>query len=344
MTNTKITAESFLDSKELREQTMARVEVLDKVKQLFLIPELECMTVKQLADYFEVEFETIKWQYKNNRDEFDEDGVHTKKPYDMKSLSGSQTPTLKMAQRRGFLEITLDDNTVVAIPNCGVKCFPKRAILRMGMLLRDSVIAKEVRTQLLNTFEHATEEQRTYEINKERKLRDDIWDAWGADNIDEVMKASAALDGYRKRYIAALEQKNADLSKKNEEVTSDNKALAAENDIYAKDVLKWTDRASANRAVKVMANMCFKGDYGCLWNTIYKELSYRYGIELKRRASGDKRKKSLLSYVKSNEWVYLFRIIAALCNTNNINIKKLFADAKIDISGIDLSDKASTSV
>lgn len=140
-----------------------RIEVLDKVKQLLLIPEMECMTVKQVADYFEVPFDTIKTQYKSNRDEFDSDGVCLKTPTEFKSTSGLNSTTRKMAQTRTFLEITLDDNTTIAIPNCGVKCFPKRAVLRMGMLLRDSRIAKEIRTQLLNVFEHATTEQRVAE-------------------------------------------------------------------------------------------------------------------------------------------------------------------------------------
>lgn len=209
----------------------------------------------------------------------------------------------------------------------------------MGMLLQGSRVSQEVRTQLLNTFEHATEEQRTYEIDKERKLRDDIWDAWGADNIDEVMKASAALDGYRKRYITALEKQNADLAKKNEKMSADNKALTAENEIYAKDVLKWTDRASANRAVKVLASMCFKGEWNVAWNTVYKELRYKYGIEPKIRAAGKSRKRSLLSYIRDDEWVYLFRVIAALCNQNNVSVKRLFEDAKINIANLDLNCK-----
>lgn len=41
------------------------------------------------------------------------------------------------------------------IPNRGIRCFSKRAVLRFGMLLRDSEVAKEVRTQLLNIKEEA---------------------------------------------------------------------------------------------------------------------------------------------------------------------------------------------
>lgn len=42
-------------------------------------------------------------------------------------------------------------DTEVLINNRGIRCFSKRAILRIGMLLRDSEVAKEVRTQLLAT-------------------------------------------------------------------------------------------------------------------------------------------------------------------------------------------------
>ena len=73
MKNTTITADSLLENKELRDGAIERIEVLDKVKQLFLIPELECMTVKQVADYYEIPLSTVNDQYQNNKLEFDED-------------------------------------------------------------------------------------------------------------------------------------------------------------------------------------------------------------------------------------------------------------------------------
>lgn len=56
-----------------------------------------------------------------------------------------------MSQQNGKMIITLNDNTLLEIPNHGVKCYPKRAVLRMGMLLRDSRVAKEIRSQLSDT-------------------------------------------------------------------------------------------------------------------------------------------------------------------------------------------------
>lgn len=117
---------------------MARVEVLDKVKQLFLIPELECMTITQVADYFGTDSTTIRQQYQRNKDEFDSDGTHIKKMSEFQISNVTSCHTRKVTQQGGGLVISLEDGTEIKIPNCGTRCFPKRAILRMGMLLRDS--------------------------------------------------------------------------------------------------------------------------------------------------------------------------------------------------------------
>lgn len=345
MTNTKITAESFLDNKELREEAKARIEVLDKVKQLFLIPKLECMTVTQVAEYFEVPSKTITSQYNYNKDEFDGDGVHLKSLNDFRSLSDLNSITLKTVQRRGFLEIVLSDNTTVTIPNCGIKCFPKRAILRMGMLLRDSVIAKEVRTQLLNTFEHTTEEQRTAEIDQEENLVSTIIRAALKGDQECAIGTFAEYIGYKNRYIAKIEQHNAELAQENAKISEQKKKidkvnndLKVENHVLATDVLKWTDRATVNRLVRVLAGKLHRG-FADTYNLVYHELLYKYSISLKNRAAKVKKKNlPLIAFVKDDEWVYLYKVVAAICNKCNLNLNKLFRKAKIDVSDLDLTD------
>ena len=44
----------FIDDRTLRDNTVGHYEVLEKVKKLLLIPELEVMTTEQVADYYEV--------------------------------------------------------------------------------------------------------------------------------------------------------------------------------------------------------------------------------------------------------------------------------------------------
>jgi len=49
-----VTAEQLLTNKDLREKLIARLEVLDKVKQVVTMSNTELMTVEQVADYYEV--------------------------------------------------------------------------------------------------------------------------------------------------------------------------------------------------------------------------------------------------------------------------------------------------
>lgn len=340
MGDIEMTPDIFLEYKEMRDKCIGRIELLDKVKQIFLLPELECLTTKQMADYFEVGYEAIKSQYMRNKKEFDEDGVTMKTPSDFKILNGSGRTVKNYAQQNGKLVITLNDNTELVIPNRGIKCFPKRAILRMGMLLQGSRVSQEVRTQLLNTFEHSTDEQRTASINEEENLVGNIVRAALNGDMNTTVTSLTEYIGYKNRYIAEIEEHNKELTKKNAEVTSENKELTVENRVLAGDILKWTDRASANRLVKVLAGMCFHGDFKFAFNTIYKELMYKHGICVSSRQKRDDNRKPKIAYIKDSEWICLFKSAAAICNQNHVSVKKLFEDAKIDISDLDLeSDK-----
>ena len=140
----------IIESKETRSQLMERTETLDKVKALFLISGMEVMTTKQVADYFEVGIEAIQSVYKRNKEEIDSDGTMIKKPSDFRV---SNLNNLKN-NKRGTSVFQLEDGTIIEIQNYGIKCFSRRAILRIAMLLRDSRVAQEVRTQLLNVFEN----------------------------------------------------------------------------------------------------------------------------------------------------------------------------------------------
>lgn len=52
--------QEFIDKKDLRDKAIEKVEVLDKVKRLFMIPSMAMMTVGQVAEYYEVPVETLK--------------------------------------------------------------------------------------------------------------------------------------------------------------------------------------------------------------------------------------------------------------------------------------------
>ena len=302
----KISEETMISNKELQEQYISRVDVLDKVKDLFLIPAMECMTPKQVADYYEVPVDTIRTTYKMNREELVSDGAMTRSIGDIKSLIGCESTYQNITNCRGGIEITIDENTKVFIPNAGIILYPKRAILRVGMLLRDSKIAKEVRTQLLNIVEVAQEEKPeiiTQEIQKEEDLLLNISKAFATGNVMKLMTAMQEYSSYKDRHIKRLE--------------NDKKLLTA-------DILTISDRQMFNAVMRKLV-YTLHIDYPIAFGIFYKQLNYKYGINLKAR--GD-RKPPYIRNVREDEWDKVQKSIVAILEDNHINATEFLESCK----------------
>ena len=71
----EITKEIIIETKEEREALIERVDVLQKVKGLLLLPGLEMATTKQVADFYEVKLTTINNMILMHREELEADGV-----------------------------------------------------------------------------------------------------------------------------------------------------------------------------------------------------------------------------------------------------------------------------
>ncbi len=290
--------ENLLDA-ETRKKLAGRIEVLDKVKSLFLLPEIEIATVQQVADYYEVDFEAIKKCYQRNKDEVDSDGTELKT---LDFWKGHFVPSKDSA--RGSVTFQITDDVKIVVPNAGIRLYSKRAILRIGMLLRDSAVAKEVRTQLLNTFEHATAEQRTEEIQTEQEIYLNYARAALDGNKEELLEAAKAAFDYKNRHIKRLEENN--------------KILAGE-------ILAWSDRASINKAVRSLARMSHQS-FGAMWNELYSELRYKYGMGLSQRG-----KAPYIQYVREDEWKDVQQSLAAICEKYGVDIQKVAEIAKLRV-------------
>lgn len=280
---------NIVEDKSLREQVAGRVDVLDKVKDLFLLPELEMMTTQQVANYYEVDVEAVKKCYRRNRDEIDSDGSIKRSVSDVVDvLRGQNVPT---KNRRGFKELQLNEEVVIRIPNSGgLLLFPKRAILRIGMLLRDSEVAREIRTQLLNTFEHATPEERVEEIDRE---------------LQQVKESNKAL-------------------------TESNKALTDTNKMLTGEILRWDNRPAVNAAVRVIAwEYETKPQYIWmeLYKELRNKHKIDLGIRRGKARNGAYR--SQLSFVKDNEWPVVQQTLAAICVEMGLDPAEIFEKSKV---------------
>ncbi|MDQ0843840.1 hypothetical protein [Streptomyces sp. V1I6] len=136
---------ALLESRAMRVEHAGRVEALDKVKALALLPDSIHVSTEGVARYFEVSTEVIKKVTQRHREELTENGMHVLKgsdlgEYQRDSLSLSYEGEVSYPQRRSSLTL-----------------FTRRTVLNIAMLLRDSDIARRVRTHLLDAEESLRE-------------------------------------------------------------------------------------------------------------------------------------------------------------------------------------------
>lgn len=126
--------EEMLKNKKKRDENAKNTHVIDKVKKLHTLPDDFNATIEMAATYFEVDKEALNSLIKDNRTELESDGL----------------VILKGSELKDFVMSLKDMANIVNPKTRSLTLIPRRAILRMGQLLRYSKIAIEVRNQLLN--------------------------------------------------------------------------------------------------------------------------------------------------------------------------------------------------
>ncbi|MFD7897297.1 hypothetical protein ACFV0C_22145 [Streptomyces sp. NPDC059568] len=129
---------ALLESRSMRDSVMGRVETLDKVKALRLLPDGVHITTEGVARYFEVSTGVIRQLTARHREELSANGMHVVRGSDLREyqsdkMSLSSGEAGSYPQRRSSLTL-----------------YTRRAVLNIAMLLRDSDIARCVRTYLLD--------------------------------------------------------------------------------------------------------------------------------------------------------------------------------------------------
>lgn len=141
---------ALTESRAMRAQTASRVDVLDKVKALALLPDGVHATTEIVAAYFEVDIEAINSVVRRNRQELEENGLH--------KLTGSDL--------REFKEATGGQTDQRLGRSGSLRLFTRRTVLNVGQMLAESDVARRVRTYLLDIEETATPEQKATAIER----------------------------------------------------------------------------------------------------------------------------------------------------------------------------------
>ena len=239
-----------------------------------------------MADYYEAGLEAIASLVKDNREELLEDGLINATGVETKQILGKFSKDF--ANQRGYF--TCDG---IKFNHRNNLLFTRRSILRVGMLLRDSLIAREVRSQLLNIEEKVSDEVKIQDITEEQSLMLAVGMAFASGDLNAFATASTNLVAFKNRHI---EQLQAD----NEKLENDNMALAG-------DILEWSDRKKMSAGIRRLKTFTTL-TYADLWNELYRNLQYKYGISLKQRG-----KSPFIQHVKESEWDKVIKVFSAMC-------------------------------
>lgn len=204
----------------------------------------------------------------------------------MMMLTGKEVKTVlgsdKMGQYtissgRGKLEVQTEGNVFVLSPARNT-LFPRRAILRVGMLLRDSEIAKEIRTQLLNVEENADEGIATLEIDKEAKLYENLGRAWASYDLKKVMEAQKELEAYKNRHVTDMEERIAELEKLAKEQEQQVKEQEERISKYERVSSDEEDPRKATTTLVRAVSRESGSPVGVVWSLMYKTFEKDYNV------------------------------------------------------------------
>lgn len=286
--------ENIISDRSMRDKCVGRFDVLEKVKKLLLLPGTDLMSIDQVADYYEVSSQGIKNLYSQNREEIDGDGTKLL-PRDFYNRSNEKSTSVDIKQTS--VTYTFEDGQIVTINNRGLKAFSKRAVLRIGMMLQQSSVAREVRNQLLNIEEKSSDELKVQDINEEQSLMLAVGMAVASGDANAVAVATTNLIAFKNRHI--------------EKLKNDNKALA-------EGILEWKDRNKLNAGIRKLAAVTGI-HFSKMWNELYKNLQYKYGICLKQRGGTP-----YVQWIKESEWDSVMKTFCAMCEAYEQSPTEMF--------------------
>lgn len=287
----------LIEKKELRNEFIERIEILEKVKELLLLPDINLATTQQVADFYEVDIEVIKWHVKTNKDEIESDGYTV---WNADSFIRENNYPIKINKNRGSFEVEFSNGQKEKFAPRGVALFTRRAILRVGMLLRDSTIAKEVRTQLLNIEEKTTTEDKISSVTDEQQLMINVM--YAKDDSERLL-AFSKFNDYKNRYINTLENKVESL---------------------VEGILTWDVREGINRMVRKIATKTFNNNFTSAWDKVYAEMLYKHNIGINaRKKNCNKKKPTVFDVLDESEIRLLVKSCSSLCEMYKINIDDL---------------------
>lgn len=164
------------------------------------------------------------------------------------------------------------------------------------MLLRDSEVAREVRTQLLNIEENTISEIKIQSITEEQQLIFNIGKAYVEGDMDSFAKATMAYKNFLSRHAMDIQ--------KNGKIVSDEK-------------LGWQKRNQLNAAMRQLSRSTGIPVYS-IWNELYSNLEFGCKICVKKRGNPP-----YIQYLEEKEWGDVVNRFNMMCDDYEEPKKKI---------------------
>lgn len=290
----------LLTNVKRREENMNRVEVLDAVKTLLSLPNTELYTIEMVSNYYEVEIGTIQKLVTRNIEELSKNGYKTMTGKEIKEeFLGKDN--VSIANFKGYFTVNgskMNNNTN--------RIFTKRTVLNVGMLLRDSEIAKEVRSRLLDITHDAEKDNGSMntvvsELNEEQQLMLSRMEAEFNGDFEKVCEINAKLFALKNKRIKELEDEVESITVHSLTIEESTKVI--------------------NRLMRIIAAKEYNNQFGKVWGDFYSKLNYKLGINVKARTK-KKKSDSYLSTMTEDELFKAEEIVRAWANDLDINVQE----------------------
>lgn len=286
--------EEILINENQRKELMDKVEILDKVGNLLLLGNTEFATTQQVTDYYEVELEAIKSIMKRHKEELTFNGLKVFQGEELKALKGEvqNEPSIKFTSK-----LTL---------------FSKRAILNVGMLLRDSEVAKELRSRLLDIIHDAEEVVTDNGTTIVENVVEEILDekAIILEKVEAEMKGDYATVSVCNAKLFALKNRRISELEENIKVITNHSLTITES------------KSVINRLVRVIAQVKYSGQYkfAQCWQDIWTKVNYQLGINIQARVPKNSTK-SKLTFLTEEETFKMEEIIRTYANSLGVDVQ-----------------------
>lgn len=208
----------ILEKEELRQEILNNnrsLNIMEEYKTITTINNMEYETLDRVAEYFEVDYDCIKKLIQNNKRELIKNGLLILKGRETREflVRENNSPT----NYRGYFIV---DNRKFA--NKSNTLVNKRCFLNMAMLLRDSKVAQDIRSKILDIVlnENSNNEISTVDNTEILNKIDDLTNI-----IIRLSKENKEL----KNMVKDLSNKIDDLNKKSKFITTNNNDITIIN-------------------------------------------------------------------------------------------------------------------